>query len=285
MPNGSKTIYEFMSELSVGGIAETVDALTLTTTGLEGKLSIKLVIDSLYDALILEEKKPFNFRGAKGWSRGSVSYAEQLRDGLKIWCILMVKGELSSKAFETAQKLDDLKVTRIDVAVDVMLLETVKKLPRKIKDTYHGIFDVQLIESATGDTLYCGSRESGTYIRIYDKSDEYGLELGRVWRFEVEFKQDKAAVVAALIRDQGIEIAQDIVWTALKSRNIPSPKIGQTVNLKARKVTLSTPDMKLAWLGRQVKPTVEYLRSIGKEKEVYEQLGFDLPDELDNKDE
>jgi len=232
----------------------------------------------------LEEKKPFDFRGARGWTRGSVSYAEQLKNGLKVWCILMVKGELSSKAFETAQKLDDLKVTRIDIAVDVMLLETVKKLPRKIKDTYHGVFDVQLIESLTGDTLYCGSRESSTYIRIYDKSEEYGLELGRVWRFEVEFKQDKAPIVAAHIRDNGIAIAQDIVWTALKSRGIPSPKIGQTVNLKARKVTLSTADMKLAWLGRQVKPTVEYLRSIGKEREVYEQLGFELPNELDELD-
>jgi len=277
-------IYEYMHNLSVVAQAETVDALTLTATGLEGKLSITLVIDAMRDRLVLEEKKPFKFRKAIGWTRGSVSYAEELKQGVKLWCILMIKGELSEVAFTIAQKLDDIKITRLDIAVDIQMVERVTRLPRKLKDTYRGVFPISLIESLSGDTLYCGSRESGTYIRIYDKSDEYGLELGYVWRFEVEFKAERAQVVAELLKKQGIAIAQDIVWTALRSRDIPSPKVGQTVNLKARKVTMSSSDMKLAWLGRQVRPTVKFLASIGRLQEVYEQLGFDWDPKFDKQD-
>lgn len=280
MASNDNNIYSYMHNLVTVGHTETVDALTVTATGLEGKLSVSLIIDALRDRLLLEEKKPFKFRGATGWTRGSVSYAEELKQGIKLWCILMVRGELSEIAFTEAQKLDDLKITRLDIAVDIQMLEKVTQLPRKLKDTYKGKFDVKLVESLTGDTFYCGSRESGIFIRIYDKSDEYGLELGRVWRFEVEFKAEKAAVIANTLKEQGIKVAQDIVWTALRSRDIPSPKIGQTVNLKARKVTASTSDMKLAWLGRQVRPTVDYLRSIGKEEEVYRQLGFEFNGEV-----
>jgi len=280
----SENVYEYMHNLSVVAQAETVDALTLTATGLEGKLSISLVIDAMRDRLILEEKKPFRFRRATGWTRGSVSYAEEIKQGVKLWCILMIKGELSEIAFTIAQKLDDIKITRLDIAVDIQMTEKVSQLPRKLKDTYRGVFPVSLIESLTGDTLYCGSRESGTYIRIYDKSEEYGLDLGYVWRFEVEFKQERAQVVAELLKKQGIAIAQDIVWTALRSRDIPSPRVGQTVNLKARKVTMSSSDMKLAWLGRQVRPTVTFLKSIGRLQEVYEQLGFEWRDEFDKQD-
>jgi len=280
----SDNIYQYMANLGVVAQSETVDALTITATGAEGKLSISLVIDAMRDRLLLEEKKPFKFRRAIGWTRGSVSYAEELKQGVKLWCILMVRGELSEIAFTVAQALDDLKITRLDIAVDIQLLEQVTQLPRKLKDTYRGVFPISLIESLTGDTLYVGSRESGTFIRIYDKSDEYGLTLGHVWRFEVEFKQDKAKVVAELLKNQGIAVAQDIVWTALRSRDIPSPKVGQTVNLKARKVTMSSSDMKLAWLGRQVRPTVKFLASIGRLQEVYEQLGFEWHDEFDKRD-
>jgi hypothetical protein len=269
-------IYEFMHSLQVEGQAETIDALTITATNLEGKLSISLVIEAMRDYLILQEKKPFKFRKAIGWTRGSVSYAEELKEGIKLWSILMVKGEQSEIAFTEACKLKDLKVTRIDVAVDVLLLEKVTQLPRKLKDTYKGKYDISLIESATGDTIYCGSRESGIFIRIYDKSEEYNLDLGFVWRFEVEFKKGTATTVFELLRDNGIAVGQDVVWTAVRGRDLPTPKIGQTVNLKARKVTFSTPDMKLAWLGRQVRPTVQYLMNIGKVKEVYKQLGFEL---------
>lgn len=272
-------IYTFMANLTTEGVAESVDALTLTAVGIEGKLSMSLVIDAMGDYLDLQEKKPFKFRRAKGWTRGGVSYADELKaDSSKLWSILMVKGDEAEVAFTAATKLSDLKVTRLDIAVDILLTEQVLLLPRKLKDTYLGKFPVQLIESFTGDTLYVGSRESGMFIRIYDKSEEYAMALGLVWRFEVEFKYAKAQHIFELLKKDGVGIAADIVWTALRSREIPSPKIGQAVNLKARKVSFSTAELKLAWLGRQVRPTVDYLRMIGKEEEVYRQLGFEYLD-------
>lgn len=282
---GTENIYDFMHKLSVVGDAECVDALTLTATGMEGKLSMSLVIEAMRDYLEIEEKKPFKFRDATGWTRGSVSYAEKLERGVKLWAILMVRGAPQSEiAFTEALKLSDLKVTRIDLAVDLQLTERVTQLPRKLKDTYKGKYPIQLIESLTGDTLYCGSRESGIYIRIYDKSSDYNKELGLVWRFEVEFKQGKAEHIFDMLKKEGVGIAKDIVWTALKSRDLPSPKIGQTVNLRAHKINVSSSDLKLAWLGRQVRPTVQFLTSIGRTREVYEQLGFEWVEELDKRD-
>lgn len=274
MSTSKQNIYEFMHSLPIEGDTSQVDAMTITATGLEGKLSISLVIETLSKYLALEEKKPFTFRKAKGWQRGSVSYAEETNELGKLWAILMVRGEQSTSAFQTALLLDDVKYTRVDVATDVMLLEQVTQLPRKLKDTYKGKFKVTLIESLTGDTLYVGSRESGVYIRIYDKSNEYGKDLGYVWRFEVEFKSSKAPVIAEHLKRSGIEIASDIVWTACRSRDIPTPLIGRTVDIRGRKISVSSIDQKLAWLGGQVKPTVKFLMSIGRGGDVYEKLGL-----------
>lgn len=274
MATKHNNIYEFMHNLPVEGLASGVDALTITATGESGKLSISLVIHSLKCYLDVEEQKPFRFIRATGWQRGSVSYAEEVRQGKKLWCILMVRGKIAEEAFQTALLLDNIKYTRVDCCVDIMLTERVPKLTRRLKDTYKGSFEPVLIESLTGDTLYVGSRESDIYIRIYDKSMEYGRQLGTVWRFEVEFKGTKAPVVANRLKVDGLAISKDIVWTALRSRDLPTPVIGTTVDIRGQLVTVSSAEMKLAWLGRQVRPTVKFLTSLGMKDEVYEQLGL-----------
>jgi len=182
-------IYEYIHGLSIDGIECGIDALTITAVGLEGKLSIDLVLHSLRGYIEAQQTKDFKFQGAMGKSWGSVRYAKKWNEHMQIqWAILMVTGEQSAGAFKESLKVGDVKYTRIDLCIDVFMRERILGLPRKLKDTYKGGSKLKLIESFTGDTLYCGSRESESMLRIYDKSPEYGEELGKVWRFEVEYK-------------------------------------------------------------------------------------------------
>jgi len=266
-----------MHNLDIVGESTEIDALTITAMGLEGKLSISLVIDSLTDYLDLHKQKKWKFQGAEGWSKGGVSSATRYNKSKKaIWTVLMVRGEIARAAMDVAMSLDDIKYTRVDIRVDLAMAEKVEGLPRKLKDSYRGKFPVQLIESNTGDTFYCGSRESGSFIRIYDKSSAYGYPAGSgmVWRFEIEFKKGTACGVVELLKEGKFENASDIVWQALRSRDIPAPKIGRVLDIRSTYTNLTSAEMKLEWIGRQVRPTVEFLVALGLKDEVKQQLGL-----------
>lgn len=268
-------IYDFMQKLPIVGYEGCIDALTVTSTGLDGKLSIAVILHELEDSLIVEPLKPFKFQGARGWSRGSVRYADKRKEETGIlWAILMVTGKDSERSLKTAIKVGGVKFTRVDVAIDVKMSEKVIGLARKLKDGYKGGKQVKLIESLTGDTFYCGSRESDMMVRIYDKSEEYNENQGMVWRFEVEFKGGRAEAIADYIAMQGKSGIPDLLWTALQQSHLPAPIWGQTIDLKSSRVTMASSERKLAWLGEQVKPTVRWLQSLGKETEVLQQLGL-----------
>lgn len=276
MSDGS--IYTYMHSLGVDGYEVGVDALTITAIGLEGKLSTSLVLHSLSEKLEVEQEKPFSFQGAKGWVRGSVRYAQKLNgQGVKLWSILMVTGKDSEDALKEALKFGDVKFTRLDLAVDVFMSESVVGLPRKLKDTYKGDHTIKLIESLTGDTIYVGARQSESMLRIYDKSAEYGECLGRVWRWEVEYKGKLAEQAARWIEREGKNCIADLVWSDVRDKNVPSPFIPNKIRLGRQQVTASSAEMKLAWLSRQVSPTVKFLRALGLQSEVVKALQLDLP--------
>lgn len=273
-----QNIYQFIQSLPIEGVSTCIDALTVTATGLEGKLSIATILHYIGDKLAVEMEKPFKFNGAKGWVRGPFRYADKKTEAHgTVWSILMVTGRESEECFKIALKVRDLKFTRIDIAVDIKMSERVLGLARKLKDGYKGKKETKLIESLTGSTFYCGSRESDVMIRIYDKSEEYGEEQGKVWRFEVEYKGERAESVADYIAGQGTRGLTDLLWTSLKTSDLPTPIWGQVVDIKAQKITMSSSERKLAWLGSQVKPTVRWLQKLGKAEEVYTQLGLELP--------
>jgi hypothetical protein len=279
---GIMNIYEFMHSLPVDGVECGIDALTITSTGLDGKLSIDLVLHSLARYIEAQQVKPFRFQGAEGKAWGSVRYAVKWGSlQQQHWAILMVTGEQSPGAFKESLKVKDVNYTRIDLCIDVFMRERVLGLPRKLKDTYKGgETSIKLIERLTGDTLYCGSRESESMIRIYDKSPEYDEELGRVWRFEVEYKKSLARLAAEVVEREGAVGIADIVWSELRKKDLPSPVIPNKVNVGRRMATLSSAEMKVSWLSRQVGPTVEWLKKLGLESEVRGAL--QLPLVIDN---
>lgn len=276
----AKNIYEFMSNLDIDESVAGIDAVTITATGLEGKLTTQMVLHELREYLAVEQEKKFSFMGARGWQRGSVRYADKRAEYDKrvLWAVLMVTGRESEDALRVALKAGDCKFTRVDINVDVILKGRVLGLARKLKDAYKGPSQVKLVESLTGDTVYFGSRESESYIRIYDKSAEYGQEQGFVWRFELEAKRGRAEAVAEYIGLQGKRGIPDLVFTALKQKSVPTPNIGETVNIQRAAMTLSSVEMKLNWLRTQVRPTVRWLYKVGLANEVSEALQLELFD-------
>lgn len=271
-------IYDYILSLPVEGDNQQVDALTITATGLSGKIAIGMVIEDAKDYLDNEQKKPFRFGGAQGWARGSIRYAEKVQEDIgRLWAILMVTGPQSEHAFKVACQLDDLKFTRCDCAVDVFLYEKVMGLPRLIKDNYKGKAKVVLFESELGDTIYIGSRQSDAYLRIYDKSKQYGLDLGRVYRWEVEYKGELAKPVVDKVRDGGRMAIRELVFGEAHHKSVPSPIVEGQRGVKREKISISSPDAKIAWLARQVAPTVKWLNSLGYQDEVVKALNLRLP--------
>lgn len=274
----TQNIYDFMHSLNIDSKNVGIDALTITSMGLDGKLSIGLVLDELKDVIELEWPKPFSFQGAKGQAWGSVRQASKWDDRQQqLWTILMVTGKDSPRALKQALKVKDVKFTRVDTYIDVKMSSRVLGLARKLYDTYKGKSSKKLIESLTGDTVYFGSRMTESMIRIYDKSAEYGEELGMVWRFEVEYKKDLAGGVAQYLSEYGNAGIDELVWSECRSKDLPVPAIPNKVNILRDMVTLSSAEMKLNWLGRQVQPTVTFLRRLGLEDKVKEALQLDLP--------
>jgi phage replication initiation protein len=114
------------------------------------------------------------------------------------------------------------KFTRIDVAADdfegLLILELIrsKLIAKEFVSYARNVTEVKALQGI-GHTLYFGSRESESFMRIYDKRAEQtnaGIELkfeGPWVRVEMEFKHKRADAVGAYIyshRDAwGIEAA------------------------------------------------------------------------------
>jgi Replication initiation factor len=275
---GIMNIYEHMHSLPIEGDDSNVDALTVTATGLQGKIAVGLILDDLKEYRGNQKKHPFYFQGATGWQAGSIRYAEKFNsEGGKLWVIMMITGEMSRKCFKTAMLVEsDIKVTRCDLSCDVFLYEKVIGIPRMIKDNYKGKYAIKMIESNTGETLYVGSRQSESMIRIYDKSSEFGLDQGRVWRWEVEFKGGLAPMVAREVRDGGVARARELIFQEARHKDIPSPIIEGARGIKRERVSVSSPEMQLAWLAKQVAPTVRWLSALGMGSRVREAIQLPL---------
>lgn len=270
-------IYEYMHKLPMEGDNQQVDALTVTATGLTGKIAIGLILSEIESHLENYKSKPFYFNGAKGWQKGSVRYAEKTDEAQgRLWVILMITGEHSQQAFKTASGLDGIKFTRCDLAVDVFLYEKVLGLPRMVKDHYKGSQRLVLYESTRGDTVYVGSRESDAYLRIYDKSEEYGLDQGRVYRWEVEYKGSAAPVVVEEVRDGGLAKIRELVFSEARQKDVPTPIIEGCRGIKRARASVSSPEAKIAWLEKQVAPTIRWLTALGLEENVRNALQLPL---------
>lgn len=116
------------------------------------------------------------------------------------------------------------KCTRIDLAIDVLnapgWLETVAAQleAKRYTGSARSITTVKSI-TGPGQTIYCGSRQSELFVRIYDKAAQTGTE-GAWARIEVECKGDRARGVLAALTSRSVasigELAQSVIQHVVK---------------------------------------------------------------------
>lgn len=179
-------------------------------------------------------------------------------------------------------------ITRVDLAVTV---ELGRKQPKLAENAYTanqrpGKRQYALIQnSKSGRTLYVGSRQSDQYGRLYDKGvKDYGMEPGRVWRYEVELKNKlkNSQLMRSMLdrwRLHGV-CKEDIAgyvhqWFSVRGVSPKFSARGKGLPEPELEATVMTAEKKLRWLTMQVAPTVQKLIEIGLGDEAIKALGLE----------
>lgn len=117
-----------------------------------------------------------------------------------------------------------------------------------------------------------GRRTSPFFGRIYDKTlQSRGLYPRSCWRFEIELKRHASEHEHSLylVEPKRLDLAGRIVRDHFRHWNVDVPGIhGPTIRLAKQLRKPSDADRALAWLARQVRPTVEWLFEIGRGEDV-----------------
>lgn len=219
-----------------------------------------------------------------------LKYGSRLRKDGRADEMLIATGYNASKLVDAIPDPTRYRVTRVDIQTTVQFLEPRPYLARvlygEIKEakakgeSITKRRKVVLVQSETGETLYLGSRKTGRkFFRLYDKSDDVGLGLGRVWRQEVQYGRDLAQ--EALERylnihdNPGAIISlvcaefQDAMGYSLINHVKQEPEV---VSGTAKPET--TLEKKLKWLETCVKPTIALMIYEDLEKEMLTALGL-----------
>jgi len=264
-------IYSFMESIEPQSFVG-VDALTFTGKSPLSMIGVRALLAEALPDVELDPQKPFVYNGAKGFSQGKIAYASKLDTyGKAVWAIVMIKGARATQ-FTKWQALD-LKTTRLDLRVDVVMQENCPNLAERI----FRICDKQgrLIDSLVGQTYYPTENRAGTfYGRIYDKSPEYGEDWGKVWRWEVEIKRNAPDSITQTLNDchdvAGF-IEETVFGVFSEQWGVPTPKPGTVPVINYLSAGVISPEQKLDWIRRNVAKTVKHLKRVGFTEEL-EQL-------------
>ncbi len=203
--------------------------------------------------------------------------------------LLSIPGEMAHENIELVDGLKDVRVTRLDIAVTVLLGQAsrlggdayVRLCSPNTKRRYKTKATL-IYGSDKGCTVYVGSRAGkNSFGRLYDKgiqskeTDEDGI----VWRYEVQLKggaaqnaydtfdlqrlplDDLTSAVHQWFTERGVEP----VFSPTSSKaNFQRDKVQSSGNV----------DKKLKWLERSVRPVITELRLAGYSDKVYNGLGL-----------
>lgn len=264
-----------------------IDWITLTEVVDDGRASsLNLLWASLHEEGELPRR--IGMGGYKGWrlQKKNIRVGSRSRDGL-LDVILIGSGGSAEDVVRNVREMGiEGKCTRLDIQVTVILDKPDKNIAvyhyEQIKasieagESISGRRKPSLIRSDSGDTLYVGSRKTKSYfIRIYDKSLELGIELGRAWRFEIQYGRHAAGTVLQGILEHGRDEVKGLVRGIIKrNTGIYIPIRGSHVNKIPRKEDTDDIATTLRWLRSVVATTVSRLGAQGYMDEAIEALGL-----------
>lgn len=277
------------------GLDEQTAALDwLTVTASDETYQQLLADESTRIMSMLKEQgfvqRPWAFKGYEGWTCSGFRYGTR-DDGT----IVMMSGDIADLNWPVMLSWCN-NVTRLDLQVTLTLSSpfedlaayyyglltidgtTKEKQPRKLSIVHN---------NEGGQTFYLGSRASDQYGRVYDKGRESDEALdvpkGKIWRYEVEFKQYRAKRVAQQLLEQAKEdkapIRDHIAATVYKwylSRGCApiwnsDEDYAFAMDISAK---VSDDDVTLHWFATQVAPSVQRLMKAGKGDRVLHSLGL-----------
>ena len=257
-------------------ISNGCDWLTVTTTsGADTSALIQTVREIEYDHLPEDAiPKEWAAMGYKGQNYGPMKFGR--RGGEE--AIFIVSGDFAEN-IASEYVLPHDRVTRIDLQVTVALEVADDGVAYRLQSEFSRLQSTAKYaklwtyhSSPKGDTFAVGSRGSGVYVRLYDKSVDAGFgEAGRAWRYEVEYKGNHAKKVALNLNRTGDR------WRYCASQTLAEftkrgvrPKYSVVTPISAIEcgANVTTAGTKLSWLERNVAPVVTQLVHLGYEKEV-----------------
>lgn len=280
----SNDVIEEVTEYQV-----TCDAYTVITEDdyLVNVLAAKWAKYSEFAQRTGNKVKPYRNNQYRGWQVGSMRYAiNPYGKGT----LLSVTGSLSDVTIEEVLGFS-LRATRFDIAATFFLSSPLPDYAAQLYDArvMQGdkgripIGQWKLLSSPTGDTLYVGTRGTGKFIRVYDKSLQYTgvAERGYVWRFEMEYGTGYADTLFQQLRteiDNERSISDYMVkrlWGDCYQKGVALPvRVEALADNELRKDKKPTDkDRYLTWIGKTVRPVVQWLVAMGYGEDVSEALG------------
>lgn len=270
-----------LSYPSVVSIAASCDWLTLTFK--EGYVR-KYVSEDAHELLAKytregAEGETWAWMGFEGWSIAGVSW------GTREDCdILRLSGGMAELLFSRFCH-HPCNCSRLDVALTVSFGKPIhhvaslsyQAIELMAEPTIQRVNSL-IVNTRGGETLYIGSRSSDQFGRVYDKGVESGRkEMGLEWRYEVEFKSERAGQVLKRLtstKDRPT-LYVALVATFFEKRGVGMPSIQRGMDIEVPlPVVAVSDDRAVAWLAKQVRPTVHRLLQKGKGPEVLIALGL-----------
>lgn len=253
----------------------------LTRTFSDNKIREFVEDDFINSAAVLKaeghESAAWSWMGYEGYSIGGLSWGRR-DDG----DILRISGGTAERLFDKYAHYQG-NCSRLDVALTLrwptperhVASQAYSRLVGQSDATKRRLYSL-ITNSRGGETLYVGSRASDQFGRLYDKDAEQGLQrISCRWRYEVEFKSDRAAKVLELLqpsRERGT-MYLGIVRGFFEPRGVKLPPLADEQEIRVE--VLAPPrqvDTQLKWLREQVSPVVGRLRRLGMEASVIEAL-------------
>lgn len=207
-------------------------------------------------------------------------------------CLVRLSGEAASDEFGLFWPDHD-SITRLDIAVtyrtpyDDMAVADRAYVDAVIHRAHNprAALPTLITNGDGGATCYLGSRKSSRFARIYNKQAECesrhdlaGAErYDRAWRIEVELHDVDAQAVGMMLAEKGAAGPKIRFYIGhyLGQHGIECPyDMSQRETLPGGFRRRSDRDTRLDWLGKTVRPTIDWLRSSCTAAELRDILGL-----------
>lgn len=233
-----------------------------------------------------EEAKPSNLQGYQGFTVGRL-FAGWRDDGLMIRASSEVAKYVESVVRESGIRF---RCTRLDLQVTAKLRPEEADVAQRVCEARAGSERPNGRKKAATSVIYknshvysglsLGSRVSGRFARLYDKSlEQRGLVEDGLWRYECEFKRKLADYLwAALMKaPRGYWFACSIVKAEFEGHGVDMAFIESATGIEMpSSYEPTSEEKKLGWLENHVRSSVLWLIERGKREDVIRALGLQV---------